>query len=170
MRICSFLGILTPPPHMGAQKNFFCVDFPKTKPKTISNLPKRLFQVFRLSTREWPFSNWIWPCLKKLKIFGTRFEIWCPKIAIRVLSAHVFAFEEILGRFVAKKIWHRLRPSESAKSGQFPTNGLNLDGFWRFVSEFLKILAVRNLIIKCDFLCFYLSNLTQNLVLSNQTV
>ena len=51
--ICSFLGILTRPHYMGAQKTFFCVDFPKT----ISKLPKRLFQVFRLSTREIPFSN-----------------------------------------------------------------------------------------------------------------
>ena len=45
------------PPYMGAQKTFFCVNFPKTKPKTISNSPKRLFQVFRLSTREMSFSN-----------------------------------------------------------------------------------------------------------------
>ena len=51
------LGILTSPPYMGAQKTFFCVKFPKTKPKTISNLPKRLFQVFRLSTRKMFFSN-----------------------------------------------------------------------------------------------------------------
>ena len=45
------------PPLHGGSKIFFCVDFPKTKPKTISNSPKRLFQVFRLSTREIPFSN-----------------------------------------------------------------------------------------------------------------
>ena len=34
-----------------------CVKIPKTKPKTISNLPKRVFQVFRLSTRTMFFSN-----------------------------------------------------------------------------------------------------------------
>ena len=51
-----FLGIRTPP-YMEAQKSFFCVKFPKTKPKTIFFSPKRLFQVFRLSTREMSFSN-----------------------------------------------------------------------------------------------------------------
>ena len=102
-------------PYMRAQKSFSCVDFPKTKPKTISNSPKRYFQVFRFSTRGIPFVIWI--CLKMLKIFETRFEILCPKIAIRVLSSHLFAFGEFLGRLRCKKIWHQLRPSESAKSG-----------------------------------------------------
>ena len=44
-------GIRTPP-YMSAQKTFFCVKFPKTKPKTIFFSPKRLFQVFRFSTLE----------------------------------------------------------------------------------------------------------------------
>ena len=47
-----------PLPYMGAQKTSFCVNFPKTKPKTISTSSKRLFQVFRLSTLEMSFSNW----------------------------------------------------------------------------------------------------------------
>ena len=51
-----FLGIRNPP-YMEAQKSFFCVKFPKTKPKTIFFSPKRHFQVFRLSTREMSFSN-----------------------------------------------------------------------------------------------------------------
>ena len=53
----SDFGDFYPPPYMGAQKTFFCVNFPKTKPKTISNSPKRLFQVFRLSTLEMSLSN-----------------------------------------------------------------------------------------------------------------
>ena len=39
------------------KKTFFCVKFPKTKPNAISNLPKRLFQVFRFSTLEMSLSN-----------------------------------------------------------------------------------------------------------------
>ena len=54
---CSFLTIRTPPPNMGAQKTFFCVNFPRTKPKPILNSPKRLFQVFRFSTREMSLCN-----------------------------------------------------------------------------------------------------------------
>ena len=42
---------------MEAQKSFFCVKFPKTKPNSIFFSPKGLFQVFRLSTREIPFSD-----------------------------------------------------------------------------------------------------------------
>ena len=54
---CAIFGNSNPLPYMGAQKSFFCVKFPKTKPKTIFFLPKRHFQVFRLSTREMSFSN-----------------------------------------------------------------------------------------------------------------
>ena len=46
-----------PSPYMRAQKTFYCVNFQKTKPKTIFFSPKRHFQVFRLSTREMSFSN-----------------------------------------------------------------------------------------------------------------
>ena len=46
-----------PPPIHGGSKNFFCVKFPKTKPKTVLNSPKRLFQVFWLSTLEMSLSN-----------------------------------------------------------------------------------------------------------------
>ena len=58
-RVCCFWSIFenSDPPYLGAQKSFFCVKFPKTKPKTIFFSPKRLFQVFRLSTREMSFSN-----------------------------------------------------------------------------------------------------------------
>ena len=46
-----FLEFLTPP-NMGAQKSVLCVNFPKTKPKTILNIPKRPFLIFRLWSRE----------------------------------------------------------------------------------------------------------------------
>ena len=54
---CDFWEFESLPPYMGAQKTFFCVKFPKTKPNAISNLPKRLFQVFRFSTLEMSLSN-----------------------------------------------------------------------------------------------------------------
>ena len=55
----SFLRFLPPPPHpnMGAQTSFFCVKFPKTKPKTISNSPKRLLSIFRFSSRDKSLCN-----------------------------------------------------------------------------------------------------------------
>ena len=59
-RACCFWSIFensNPPPTWGLRKVFFCVKFPKKKPKTIFFSPKRLFQVFRLSTREMSFSN-----------------------------------------------------------------------------------------------------------------
>ena len=80
MGICLFLGILT-------QKRF-------------RTPPNDFFRFFDF--QHWKCPLVIWPCLKMLKIFETRFEIWCPKIAIRVLSAHVFVFEEILGRLRCK--------------------------------------------------------------------
>ena len=42
---------------MGAQKSVFCVKFPKTKPKTIFFCPKRVFLIFRLSSRDKSFCN-----------------------------------------------------------------------------------------------------------------
>ena len=54
--ICSFLRKRTPP-NMGNQKSFFCVNFPKTKKKTISNSPKRLFPIFGFSSRDKSLCN-----------------------------------------------------------------------------------------------------------------
>ena len=42
---------------MGAQKSFFCVKFPKTKPKKISNFPKRVFSTFRFPSLDKSLCN-----------------------------------------------------------------------------------------------------------------
>ena len=133
-----------PPPYMRAQKSFFCVKIPKTKPKTIFFSPKGLFQVFRLSTREMSFSN--------LALFenaqNLRDKFWNLVPENRVLASKraPFYFWRVFRSVALRdKIWHRLRPSESAKSDHFPTNCLDLDGFWTFVDEFPKISAAENL-------------------------
>ena len=48
--------------------------------------------------RFFDFQHWKWHYLKMLKMFETRFEIWCPKIAIGVLRSHLFVFEKFVGR------------------------------------------------------------------------
>ena len=56
LRLCDFWNFW-PPPNIGAQKSFFCVKFPKTKPKTISNFPKRVFSTFRFPSLDKSLCN-----------------------------------------------------------------------------------------------------------------
>ena len=84
-----------------------------------------------------------------LKIFVTSFEICCAKIAFRVLSAHIFVFEEFLGCLRCEKNLTQVRHSESAKSGLLTQKCLNFEGFLTMINDFPQILAVEKLKTHC---------------------
>ena len=116
----------------GGSKNFFLRKVSKNKAEFNFELSETTFSGFStFNTGNGPLV--IWPCLKMLKIFETGFEIWCAKTAFGLLSAYLFVFGEI---------WHRLRPSDSAKSGQLHPNCLNFDGFFEDLLTFTLKIAI----------------------------
>ena len=99
--ICSFLRNRTPS-NTGAQKSFFCIKFPKTKPNSISNSPKRLFQVFRLSTRKMFFSNL--PLFENAQNLRDKFwNLVCENRILGSDRAAPFFFEDFLSRLRCEK-------------------------------------------------------------------
>ena len=127
---------------MGAQKTFFCVKFPKTKPKTIFFSPKRLFQVFRLSTREMSLCN--------LALFenaqNLRDKFWNLVCENRVLASKraPFCFWRVFRSVALRKKFDTDCDPLSWRNLAFSvltTDCLHFDRFFKDLSKFMLKMA-----------------------------